>query len=176
MLDHPTKIYDTLNLENAEILPGRFKNFSGAPDAFNKEGGKRYFNVKIPTYELADTLAEDGWTIKYTRSDDPDVPGDPFMKVNVGYRDGSPRNPQIYKITRNGKTLLDEEAVGSLDKDEIISADICINPYNWGPNMQGMYGVSGWVDSMYVTIKDNDPFRAKYFGNETPKGDEDIPF
>ena len=58
----PTRIRTvSAEIDGARIM---FPNFSGAPDAFNKQGGKRYFTVKIDDQEIADALLAEGWNVK----------------------------------------------------------------------------------------------------------------
>ena len=46
-------------IENAEILPGRWRNFSGRPTTFNRDGGKRVFNIIFGS-DMAQKLTNDG--------------------------------------------------------------------------------------------------------------------
>ena len=51
---------DILQINNARIV---YKNFSGKPSAFNREGD-RNFSLVIPNIEIADALKDKGWNIK----------------------------------------------------------------------------------------------------------------
>ena len=89
-----------------------FKNFAGKMTAYNAEGN-RNFALSIPTREMADALARDGWNVKIK---DGVNPGDePRMhlpvKVNFG-RSG----PNIYLTSGKNRRQLTEDEVEILDR------------------------------------------------------------
>lgn len=145
-------VKENIVVENARIA---FRNFSGKEGRFNPEG-RRNFCVFLDK-EVAEKLEGDGWNIRWLEPRDPDEEKQAYLQVTVSY-DNVP--PKIVLITSHGKTVLDEETVGSLDWAEISSVDLVINPYNW--NVNGKSGVKAYVKSMYVTITE-DPFEEKYF-------------
>lgn len=154
----------TLNIENAHIM---FKNFSGKGSQFNREGD-RNFCVRIDDADLARSLRNEGWNVKQLRPRDEDEEGTYYLQVKVSFKVSPPR---VYMIAGKKKTLLDEEAINSLDYAEIQSADVIITPYNWEIN--GKKGVKAYLKIAYITIE-QDAFAAKYAEEEGPE--EDIPF
>lgn len=166
-----------LVLEDVEILPVPFRNFSGKPTKFNAEGD-RNFCVIIPE-ELAKMLMDDDWTVKVLNKRSDDEEDRYYIKVKVRYN--SNRKPKIVLITSGGNTMLDEESVDILDWSDIEKADISINPYE--SDVRGKHYVSGYLKSLYVTI-DEDDLDKKYadieYGDLPVAGDavedEDIPF
>jgi hypothetical protein len=156
---------DNIVIENAQIM---FRNFSGNPGKFNAEG-KRNFCVVIPNDEMANTLEQDGWNIKWTKPRDDGEDPKPYLPVAVNY---GVMPPKIYMITANNKNLLNEDTVGSLDYAEIKNIDIIIRPYCWEVN--GKFGVKAYVKNMYVTIEE-DYFADKYKFSD-PINDDDLPF
>ena len=146
------KVVGNIKLENARIL---FRNFSGEASKFNA-AGQRNFSVVIEDADFAQQLINDGWNIKIlaARSED-DVPTY-HLPVMVSY---NAYPPEIYMVTSNAKTLLDEDSINTLDYAEIRSVDICIRPYNY--EVRGETGVAAYVKYMYVTIEEN-PFAIKY--------------
>ena len=154
----------TLNIENAHIM---FKNFSGKGSQFNREGD-RNFCVRIDDPDLARSLRNEGWNIKQLRPRDEDEEGTYYLQVKVSFKVSPPR---VYMIAGKKKTLLDEEAINSLDYAEIQSADVIITPYNWEIN--GKKGVKAYLKIAYITIE-QDAFAAKYAEEEGPE--EDCPF
>lgn len=146
-----------LQIDNAQI---RFRNFSGEPDMYTREGD-RSFCVVIPTQEMADDLIERGWNVKIkpAREDG----GDPFMylKVKVSYKFAGPR---AYLIAGTAKRDLTEDTIGMLDHIDIESVDMDISPSDWTqPN--GKSGRTAYLDSIHVVQK-LDRFAARYANND----------
>ena len=152
-----------LEIENAQLMGGQFKNFSGEKRKFNADG-RRNFHIKLES-GIADQLINDGWNVKVLA---PREEGDEpvyHLKVEVSYKNFPPK---IYLIAGRKKTLLNEDTVGTLDTAEITNADIIISPYHWVIDNQAGHseGIKAYVDTMYVTIKE-DCFAGKYdFGDE----------
>lgn len=152
-----------LVVENARMA---FRNFSGKESKFNRAGQMNF--CVIFDKEQGEQLAADGWNVRIMpakmEGDDPVY----NLQVSVAYGNFPPK---IYMIAGRKKTLLDEETIGTLDFAEIEEVDVTIRPYNW--EVQGKTGVKAYVESMYVTIRE-DKFADKYNFNE---GDfEDQPF
>ena len=83
-----------LQIDDARII---YRNFSGAPSKFNREGD-RNFAVVIPDQEMADRLVEEGWNIKIKPPrEDGDEPF-MFLPVKVKFND---HGPHVYLITGN---------------------------------------------------------------------------
>lgn len=138
--------------EDAIII---WKNFSGKPDKFSPQGGKRTFNLVLSA-DQAEQLVEEGWNVKSREPKDGDGDILYYLPVRVNY---GGRPPKIYLVTNKQKTLLDEDTVGSLDYAEIEKVDLVISPYPW--DMGGKSGITAYVKTMYVTIA-QDEFADKY--------------
>ena len=143
---------NNINIEGATII---WKNFSGERDSFNP--GQRGFSVVIDDAVMADELRQEGWNIKERPLQEGADPSEQEwtlpVKLNMN------RYTQVWLIVGNHKTLLDENTVAQLDVVDIIDCDISIRPYEW--EMSGRTGITAYVDSMYVTIREN-KFAEKY--------------
>ena len=143
---------NNINIEGATII---WKNFSGERDKFNP--GKRGFSVVIDDAVMADELRNEGWNVKDRPLQEGADPSEQEwtlpVKLNMN------RYTQVWLIVGNHKTLLDENTVAQLDVVDFVNCDISIRPYEW--EMGGRTGITAYVDSMYVTIREN-KFAEKY--------------
>ena len=143
---------NNINIEGATII---WKNFSGERDKFNP--GKRGFSVVIDDSVMADELKQEGWNVKERPLQEGADPSEQEwtlpVKLNMN------RYTQVWLIVGNHKTLMNEDTVAQLDVVDIVNCDISIRPYEW--EMSGRTGITAYVDSMYVTIREN-KFAEKY--------------
>lgn len=143
---------NNINIEGVNII---WKNFSGERDRFNP--GKRGFSVVIDDAVMADELKQEGWNVKKRPLQEGADPSEQEwtlpVKLNMN------RYTQVWLIVGNHKTLLNEDTVAQLDVVDIIDCDLSIRPYEW--EMSGRTGITAYVDSMYVTIREN-KFAEKY--------------
>ena len=143
---------NNINIEGAIVI---WKNFSGERDKFNP--GKRGFSVVIDDAVMADELRQEGWNVKDRPLQEGADPSEQEwtlpVKLNMN------RYTQVWLIVGNHKTLLDENTVAQLDVVDFVNCDISIRPYEW--EMGGRTGITAYVDSMYVTIREN-KFAEKY--------------
>ena len=151
----PYERTDNLIIENAKLLPGSFRNFSGAESKYNRKGN-RNFCVIIEDPDQAERLAADGWNVRILQ---PREEGDEprhYLPVAVSFENIPPK---VYMVTRKRKTELDEESIGILDHAELLNVDMTIRPYNWDVN--GKTGIKAYLKTMYATIAEDD-FAEKY--------------
>lgn len=131
-----------LQIDDARIV---YRNFSGAPSKFNREGD-RNFAVVIETQEQADALIEEGWNVKIKAPRDEGE--DPFiyLPVKIKFND---RGPSVY--LRSGKAMrkLSEDTVDILDNVDILSVSMDLRPYDWEVN--GKSGRTAYLQSINVT-------------------------
>lgn len=162
---------DDLFIENAKI---KWRNFSGKPSKFDKEGKNKNFDIIIPEDD-AESLEKMGWYIRENETPDGDV--EHLLRVAVSYK-YEDKKPKVRKRSgKDGKWTkpLAEDEIGCLDYDEIEEIDVVINPsyYDFG----GRQGIKGYLKSAAVTIKP-DPLDLKYKfeDEEDPELDDTIPF
>lgn len=144
---------DILEIEDARIV---FRNFSGAPDDFTREGD-RSFAVIIPDQDTADALIEEGWNVKIRAPRDENDEPFMFLKVKVNYGNG--RGPGAYVQSGNSVTRLNEDTIGMLDQIDIASVDMDVRAYDW--EKHGNSGRTAYLDNINV-IQRIDRFGARY--------------
>lgn len=148
-----------LQIDDARII---FRNFSGAPSKFNREGD-RNFAVVISEEETANALVAEGWNVKIKPPVEDGESPRMNLPVKIKFND---RGPVIYLKTGNATVKLDEDSVSCLDNIDILSVDLDIRPYDWEVN--GKQGRTAYLQSMCVT-QDVDRFAARFASEEFPE-------
>lgn len=153
---------NVVTIEGARLI---FRNFAGKEGQYNREGD-RNFGVILPP-DLAETMANDGWNVKFLRprEEDEDETETPWLAVSVNFEKGKP--PKILMITETrGKTQLDEKTVEqldwvdiSLDDDGNPKVDLIVRPYAW--DVSGRQGIKAYLQTLYITIEE-DYLEQKY--------------
>lgn len=151
-------------LEGVEI---RWRNFKGEVSDFNPMG-KRQFAVMLDEQQ-ADQMAADGWNVKFTKPKDPEEEPEPYIRVEVSYKNADERGgraPQVYLVappTKDGvppkTTELPREMLRIADQVDVHHADVLLEPYRW--DVQGNQGVKAYLYTIGIAIK-LDPFMVKY--------------
>lgn len=148
-----------LQIDEARII---YRNFSGAPSKFNREGD-RNFAVVINDEEIKDALIEEGWNVKIKA---PREEGDePFMYLPVKVKFNE-RGPKVYLKSGKATNKLDEESIDCLDHVDIVSVDMDIRPYDW--EVQGKTGRTAYLQSIWVT-QEVDRFADRFAEEEYPE-------
>jgi hypothetical protein len=150
----------TVPAENTVLMEGVriiFRNFQGKEGQYNR-AGDRNFGVILPN-DVAEAMLADGWNVKYLkpRDDDEEPEETPWVSVSVNFEKGRP--PKIMMVTDRGRTVLDEDTVDMLDWADIKNVDLIVRPYTW--EVSGRTGVKAYLQSMYVTIEE-DELERKY--------------
>lgn len=161
-----TRNIPNIDIENATIIGGKFRNFAGRESRYNREGD-RNFCVVINDPKQAQELSDEGWNVRMLQ---PREEGDEltyYLMVSVNFNFW--KKPEIYLIGKNGtKIPLDEESVSTLDYAEIIYCDLTIRPRPWDDN--GTQRIKAYLQEMYVEIRQS-KFAAKYADEEAPVED-----
>ena len=142
-------------------------NFSARADTYNPNGGKRYFNVKVPE-DIVDSLIADGWNVKATNPKD-DQAVEHYIKVNVNFNGFRPPKVWVKSGAKGEPVLLDEETIGQMDTFEIVDMELNITP--WVTDRYDT--IPCYLKSAFVTIADDDA-PAGFFNVEN--NDEEAPF
>lgn len=158
------KVEGLVTIEGARI---GFKNFTGTPDRFNKDGGKRSFCVFL-NEDRAEDLRANGWNVKCLPAREDGEDPQSYIQIAVAFQ----YPPKIVLVANGKRTFLNEMTVGLLDKIGFANADLTITPYNW--EMNGRTGVKAYLKTLYVTMEE-DEFENKYA--DYPLNEEDdVPF
>lgn len=151
-----------ITIENAQLA---YRNFAGVAKTFNAKG-LRNFNV-ILDIEMAKILERDGWNVKW---DEPKEEGDePRARIKVAVRfDNYP--PRIVLITKNNRSILDEDSVDILDWAEIEKIDLVLTGSPW--DVQGKQGIKAYLRKAFVTLSEDD-LESKYSSVESARHSDD---
>lgn len=141
-----------LQIDDARII---FRNFEGKGSAYNREGD-RNFSIVIDDEFVAESLEREGWNVKRKP---PREDGDrPFMYLNVKVKFND-RGPQIYTVSGNNRSQLDEETCGMIDNLDIAFCNMDIRPYDWEVN--GKTGRTAYLQAIEVH-QNIDRFASRY--------------
>ena len=151
-----------ISIKDSDIQTLLFRNFRGAPDRFNRDGGKRSFTVVL-TEDKARELEDEGFNIKWKEFDDGAV--EPRLKVMVRF-DNVPPKIMIGTDPQRMVTL-SEEDVGQLDNAELETVDLIVNPYRFEDRC------TAYLQTGYFVIAP-DAFSDKY--SEFVEAEDDLPF
>lgn len=137
-----------LTIENANVLPGNFMNFSGKKTKFKPEG-YRFFHIGLDP-EDARRMRDDGWNVKQTR--DREVDGEVeagmyYIEVAVSF---SNKPPTVFMYSNGSPTRLKEDMIDLLEQTEIITWDVTLSPYHWEME-SGSSGVKAYLKELHAT-------------------------
>ena len=146
-----------LVVENAVII---WTNFAGAPTKYDRNGGKRTFNLVLPEY-MADELTADGWNVKTREARDED--GDPlyFTEIAINLDARKPPMFTVYTEFAGKKRArpLRGDAVGELDNIDIESVDLVIGVHRYDGEK---YTAKGYANVVNVIQAKDEYFGDKY--------------
>lgn len=148
-----------VGIDDARLI---FKNFSGKPSEFNREGD-RNFAVIIPD-DMADELRKDGWNVKIKTPTNPDIEPYNYLPVKIKF---SEYGPTVRVISGRNQVRLDEDTIGQLDHMDILKVDLDLRPYDWESAIFGS-GRTAYLQKMYVT-QHVDTLEQRYSEMEFPE-------
>ena len=144
--------YRNLVIENADIMRGSYKNFSGRKGQYNRSGQRSFCLVLDP--ETAEKLRDQGWNVRLRAPKDEGDSPVYYVSINVSYGNEYYGDPIVVRITNNSRVELTEATIGQLDEDEIISVDVKIRPHV-STSDDGQRRVKGYLKEMYVTVEES---------------------
>lgn len=131
-------------IEDKDIITILFRNFSGAPDKYHRNGQMPNFWVVLTPQKAAE-LADEGLNVREKMGRD----GEPEFRLQVFVNFGN-FPPTVIKICGKVQTKLDEDTVCDLDRDELERVDLAISPYRW--SFEDKQGVKAYLDKGYFKI------------------------
>ena len=134
-----------VEIRDAQII---FRNFSGKPTRFQKEGGRRNFCVLLDD-ETAKMLEDSQWRVKYLKPREEGDAPQPYLQVKVNYTGFRP--PTIDVIAGSKLQHITEDTVDMLDSVDITKCDMVLNP-SWFEMPDGTCGYTAYLNELYVTI------------------------
>lgn len=144
--------YRNLIIENAEIMRGSYKNFSGRKGQYNRSGQRSFCLVLTP--EMAEQLRNAGWNVRLRAPRDEGDEPVYYVSINVSYGNDYYGDPIVVRITNSSRVELTEATIGQLDEDEILAVDVKIRPHvSMGDD--GQRRVKGYLKEMYVTVEES---------------------
>lgn len=144
--------YRNLVIENADIMRGSYKNFSGRKGQYNRSGQRSFCLVLDP--ETAEKLRDQGWNVRLRAPKDEGDSPVYYVSINVSYGNEYYGDPIVVRITNNSRVELTEATIGQLDEDEIIAVDVKIRPHV-STSDDGQRRVKGYLKEMYVTVEES---------------------
>jgi len=139
----------TVLIDDAHIM---FRNFSGNPDKFNAQGGKRYFHVLLNP-EMAQALEAQGYNVKYLKArDEGDIP-QAHLKVMVNIDSNQP--PKLHIVTSKGRRQLEPSMLPMLDWADFGRVDLIWNKYerDWP---DGRKTVTAYLQTFFGIVKEDE--------------------
>lgn len=161
----------TLLIDDATII---FKNFSGKPSAYNAEG-HRNFALVIPTREMADALARDGWNVKIRDGGNSEDEPRMHLPVKVKF---TKFGPNVYLYSGNHRKTLTEDEVDILDRINIARVDLDIRPFDWviqEGTKNEKRGRTAYLQNISV-VQNIDRFAQRFAEEEAPDDEDELPF
>jgi hypothetical protein len=125
-----------------------FRNFAGKEDVYNRAGDRNFAVLLDP--DMAAEMEREGWNVRYLREREEGDGQQAYIQVAVSFKT---RPPKIVMVTSQGLSYLGEDMVELLDWADIETADVTLNPYEWGVN--GKTGVKAYVKSLFVKIEED---------------------
>jgi hypothetical protein len=166
----PKKFIAPLVIKDVRIVM-KTRNFSGLnPGKFDRPGARNFSIFLDPEKVDIQKLQEEGWNVKFGKPnpEDPDDVPSAFLRIHANWfpldDSRSSMNPMIFKSVGGEMIRLDEETVKSLDKDEILKANVTITG-RWMESPT-YTGVVAYLKKLAVTVSEDDDMADMFDGLE----------
>ena len=166
----PKKFIAPLVIKDVRIVM-KTRNFSGLnPGKFDRPGARNFSIFLDPEKVDIQKRQEEGWNVKYGKPnpEDPDDIPSAFLRIHANWfpleDSRSGMNPMIFKSVGGEMIRLDEETVKSLDKDEILKANVTITG-RWMESPT-YTGVVAYLKKLAVTVSEDDDMADMFDGLE----------
>lgn len=148
-----------------------YRNFSGRPTQFIREGGERGFGIFIDDPVYAQQLAEEGWNVRITKPKNSDYEPRHYLPVKVGYK----FRPPVVRMVRGRKIInMTEDMIGEIDYADVTHLKVAINPRHRTDDT-GEHKITAYLREMWVTIAE-EVFASDYADYEWPVDEDELPF
>lgn len=189
-----------VEIYNAEVLRGRYRNFSGADKGFGPlDPGKGSFNVRLTPEttlrisdeeagniefvgnDVAEYLINEGWNLRIHQPRDEEDEPFYYMTVKFAYRnrEGMPvaHPPMICRVSEktNVITKLSESSVSILDDENIVSCDVKLSANTNFASYDKTGKASAYLRDGYFICRE-DYFSSRYRNSEVNEPEEPLPF
>lgn len=166
---------DSIVIRNASVGNSNFTGISRDP---KDREGNRYIIVRLEP-DVAEELIENGWNVKKTKPRSAEYESYPYIKVKINldgyYYHGLRKTSKVYMVTKNNRTLLDENTLKELEGCYFEKVDLRINHIYYKSFDQW----SIVLESGFFTIQPDELY-DEYFNNgpetESVDDEDDIPF
>lgn len=150
----------TAVLEDVQILPNTWRNFTGERRQYNAEGS-RYFNISL-NKDQYEAMLRDEWPVRVREASDEFSEPLYFMQCKVRYRrdpdtgQESSHGVKVVVITSRGQTSYDNTMIKELDNADIRMADVMVRQSPWQDERDGgKTKYSAYCNELYVTIEES---------------------
>ena len=146
------------------------RNFSGNnPGQYDRPGARNFSIYLDPEKVDIAALQAEGWNVKFGKPnpEDPDYIPSAYLRVHANWfpldDSRSSMNPMVFKSVGGDEMIrLDEETIKSLDKDEILKANVTITG-RWMESPT-YTGVVAYLKKLAVTVSADEDMADMFDG------------
>ena len=152
----------SITIRDARIFS---RNFAGEEKPYN-DRGKRNFCLVIDQPDLEEYMVKEGWNIKHFKKRNPDDEETAFTQIGVNMESRNP--PMIRLQTSKGPIDLSDSNLSLMDRADVQSIDLTINPYHWKDRAGNPGGVKGYLHTLIAKTYEDELRDAEYASDGAP--------